>query len=1209
MNVEDFLQELASQGIELWLERERVRYRAPEQVMTPTLLSRMKANKAAIREALRQGDSISTSHLLSYGQQGLWLIYQQAPESAAYNYAFAGWLLSEIDLSAFQRTLQTLTARHPVLRSTFALCDGDIVQHIHGYREIPMEVTDASDWSRSELERQVRCAYQRPFDLEHGPVMRVNLFTCGAERSVLLMTWHHIVIDGSSLPQVLDDLRVMYAAERSGQAAGLAPLSRSYADFTAWQSEMLAGAEGERLWAYWRQQLSGTLPVLTLPADRPRPPVPTYHGDAHAVELPEWLSDQVRQTARAEGVTLFMLFLAAFKVLLSRYTGQVDLLVGAPSEGRHHGEFSDVVGYFVNMLPLRTDLSGNPSFREVLVRVRRTVLDAMTHEDYPFALLVERLQPERDGGVSPVFQVAFGFQSAHQFGPFLDIPGKRRIHWGEFEVEPFGLQQQTGQFELSLDILEGEDLFRVEFKYQTDLFNADTITRMSDHFQVLLEGMLTNPDHSLAQLPLLTDAEQQQLQAWNHTATSTSSVTEYPDDQTIVDLFQVQVEHTPDNIAVVFDDHHLSYRALNTKANQLAHYLMTLGVHSETLAGLCVERSLEMVIGMLGILKAGGAYVPLDPEYPPERVQFMVEDSEVQVVVSQRHLLKRLPVSTTKVMCLDREWEQIAGCSGENPLRQSEPEHVAYVMYTSGSTGRPKGVMVGHRNLCHSTWVRQIYYRSTGLEAFLLLSPVGFDSSIAGIFWSLTQGAMLVVPEKQFDIRVLTQLVRKHWVTHLLCVPTLYSALLSHPDSEELADLRAAILAGESGSQTLLAQHYTKLPNTKLFNEYGPTEGTVWVSVHYVKSPHDSFECIGRPIANTHVYILDTNHNPTPPGIPGELCIAGAGLARGYLNRPELTAEKFIEIELFGQKQRIYTTGDVARWLPDGTLEFLGRLDRQVKLRGFRIELGEIEATLSRHEAVQEAVVMLHTQEDHPRLVAYVTLTMPVDDVSGVLRAWLTTRLPDYMLPAGFTVLDTLPITPNGKIDRNALPTPDLTIQAEQQPPRTDTEQLLCTLWSHVLGRDVTSITSHFFEAGGHSLLATQLMSRIRESFGIDMPLRVMFEQPVLQEQAAWIDTHQRGSELPPIRPLAEGEPFVLSFAQQRLWFLTQLEGHSATYTLPAAVHLTGPLDETALQDALTALIQRHESLRVCFPMVDGEATVQLNEVYNPLIVTDLSTL
>ena len=1210
MDLVKFVAELSAQGVELWVDGERLRYRSGS-ALTQTLLDDLKQHKTEILQLLRDRAMVTKTHPLSHGQQALWFLYRSTPQSAAYNIASSLRILSPMDAPVLRQILQTLINRHSSLRTTFRAQDNNDgpVQEIHGYQAVDFREMDASGWSSDELMEQVISAYKRPFDLQQGPLLRANLFTRSERDHVFLVTIHHIVFDVWSMWIFWDEFAQLLSAQGRKEPISLPVLDLRYSDYIHWQDHMLKGEEGARLWAYWQKQLADKLPILDLPTDRPRLPVQTYNGASHVFTLTDELSERLRRLAKAEGSTPFMVFLATFQVLLYRYTGQEDILVGSPTAGRSRPEFSGIVGYFVNMMILRADLSGNSTFRAFLKQVRQTVWDALEHQDYPFPLLVERLQPKRDASRSPIFQVSFGLQKAQKHG-WVDewVSGNEdvRIQSGEFEVIPFEMPQQEGQFDLDLELTDRAKNFTGIFKYNTDLFDEATIVGMSEHFRILLEGILHNPEQPLSRLPLLTEADQRQLLAWNRTETK------YPKDRTIVDLFDSQVGKTPDNIAVIFEEKQLSYRELNTRANRLAHYLIALGVEAETLVGICVERSLEMVIGLMGILKAGGVYLPLDPDYPVERLQFMLEDAKVPVLLTQSSLLEGLPASDARTVCLDSDWKAIADYSGENPARRSEPENLAYVIYTSGSTGVPKGAMNTHEGICNRLLWMQDAYGLTAADNILQKTPFSFDVSVWEFFWPLLVGSRLTVakPGGHQDAGYLIKLIEQQGITTLHFVPSMLQAFVQDPTLKSGIPLRRVICSGEALPVELEKRFFAALPSVALHNLYGPTEAAVDVTYWTCRQDNPSNSVpIGRPIANIRIYILDTHHNPTPPGIPGELCIAGIGLARGYLNRPELTAEKFTEIEVFGKKERLYKTGDLARWLPAGNIEYLGRMDHQIKLRGFRIELGEIEATLSRHEAVREAVVILYQSDDNPRLVAYVTLAIPMDDASG-LRSWLKDRLPEYMVPASFTVLDELPLTPNGKIDRKALPVPELAGFTEaHEAPRNETERLLCNLWSEVLGVEIASIRRDFFEAGGHSLLATQLVSRIREGFGVEMPLQVVFGRPLVREQAEWLENAQRGSELPAIMPLAESESMVLSFAQQRLWFLAQLEGQSATYNMPAALRLTGWLDEAALGRAVRALIQRHDSLRMCFPAIKGEATVQLGDICDPLRIVDLDGL
>ncbi|MCP5052898.1 MAG: amino acid adenylation domain-containing protein, partial [bacterium] len=1165
--------------------------------------------------------------VLSFAQQRLWFLAQlegqSAPQgqSASYNMPAALHLEGQLNITALQHTLTALIQRHYSLRLCFPAVDGEATAQLNDVYN-PLNVINLNECSESEQQHRVTewitKHTQTPFDLSAGPLLSVLLLKLGKQDHMLLFNMHHIISDGWSMGVLIREWSLLYNAYAQKPVAQTAQMEEpvlpepviQYTDYAAWQRGWLEGDVLEQQLEYWTLKLTGVPELLELPTDYPRPAVMSYRGNNLQRTLNQELTREIKQLSRRQGVTVFMTLLAAFNVLLSRYSGQTDLVVGCPIANRTHHQTEGLIGFFLNTLVLRNHINGAQTFSEFLKQVRQTALEAYSRQDIPFEYLVEQINPSRSLSHSPLFQVLLVLQNTPQ--ETLELQGLKMSFPESVHT--------TAKYDLTLNITEQDECFVCNWQYNTDLFRTDTITRMSEHFQVLLEGILypesgltLKTEPLISQLPLLTEADKHQLLVWNQTET------DYPKNQTVVDLFQAQVKNVPDNIAVVFEDQQLSYLELDTRANQLAHYLMTLGVRPGTLVGICIERSLEMLTGFWGILKAGGAYVPLDPYYPVSRLQFMVEDFSTPVILSQSYLLEQLPTSTAKMVCLDSQWKQISDCSGENPpIRRSGPENLAYVIYTSGSTGMPKGVMIDHSALSnHMQWMQgtfPLFARDTVLQK----APFNFDASVWEFCASLQTGGVLVMakPGGHQDPEYLTAMLLKNQVTALRVVPSLLLMLLNTKGFEHCIALRYLFCSGESITGGLRQAFYnTNLP-ARFYNFYGPTETTI-ITTDWFCDKKTVPISIGRPIANTQIYILDTHDNQTPPGIPGELCIAGTGLARGYLNRPELTHEKF---EVRTSHVALYKTGDLARWLPDGNLEFLGRLDHQVKLRGFRIELSEIEVLLSRQETVKEAVVILNYQDDNPRLVAYVTLDGEDVKMGGledgntieILKEWLKDRLPEYMVPAGFMVLDKLPLKPNGKIDRNALPEPalsahDLVIRDEQQMSRTETEDLLCNLWSQVLGVEVTSINSHFFESGGHSLLATQLISRIRESFEIKIPLRMIFEHPVLIEQAELLDKQQRGSALPRIMPLPENEPLVLSFAQQRLWFLAQLEGRSATYNMSAALHLEGPLDVTALDRSLTALIQRHHSLRLCFPTVNGEAAVQLNDVYNPLSVIDLS--
>ncbi len=1122
---------------------------------------------------------------LSYSQQALWFIYRDAPQSAAYNMALPLRFSGDVDGQTLQQAVRQLMQRHSMLRSRFAELDGVPYQSVVADINVPWQEVDAAGWTEQTLIAELHRHSQQPFVLEQS-AFRATLFQGANTGTVLLLSLHHIAGDAASLAILGKELPMLYAAE------DLPPTATVYGDYVRWEAELLSGNKGQRMAAYWQRQLAGDVPVLQLPTDYPRPPLQTFNGASVRVELPEPLTAAVKSLVKTHKTTLFTLLFSAYQVLLQRYSGQDDIWIGVPtSTPRNHSEFADMVGYLVNPMIMRGDFSKNVSFSQVLQLNSKQMLTGLYHQPYPFTQLIELLQPQRNLAYPPLVQAMFALERDDLIPKTFSANGltARRLE----------LAQMEGQFDLTLTFSDSDDgkTLAAAWSYNSDLFTEATIARMAEHLHLLLQSAVDDAEQMIATMPLLTDQEQALLKQWNQTEA------DYPKDLTIVDLFERQVETTPDNSAVVFDGRSLSYRQLNDKANRLAHNLLSLKTQTGTallvnnpLIAIAVERSADMIIGLLAILKAGGAYLPIDPAYPAARIRYMLDDSQAPLLLTQSHL----PIVGHNCAVLYLDEREVAGRPTENPARQSGPEDLAYVIYTSGSTGLPKGVMIEHKsliNLC--TWHIGAFAVQASDKATLLANSA-FDASVLELWPYLATGACVMPANLEaLMAKDLWQALNENTVS-ISFLPTPIVNTLSDYPTANATQLRLLVTGGDT------LHHCPNSLPCPLINAYGPTESTV-VATSTAVMPN-GYLGIGRPIANTRIFILNAGHRPQPPGIPGELCIAGAGLARGYLNQAELTAEKFIDVELFGKTERLYKTGDLARWLPSGNLEFLGRVDRQIKLRGFRIELGEIEAVLNQHSDVKEAAALLYNKDGNPRLVAYVTLSVSIESISELLQTWLKAYLPNYMVPSNFMVLDKLPLTPNGKIDRKALPEPDIDIQAEQ-PPHTETEHLLCSLWSQLLRVDVTSIGVHFFATGGHSLLATQLVSRIRESFDIDMPLRTVFEYPILREQAEWLDRQQRGSELPDILPLPEDEPPALSFAQQRLWFLAQLAGQSASYNIPTALRLEGRVNEQALQSALTDLVQRHQTLHVCFPMLDGQPTVQVNDVYKPLSVTDLSGL
>ncbi|MBD1945592.1 amino acid adenylation domain-containing protein [Coleofasciculus sp. FACHB-712] len=1532
--------------------------------------------RALLAQLLQEKASKAKSQYpLSYGQQILWLLYQNAPESPAYNVAFTARIRGNVDISALRKAFQMLSDRHPSLRTTFALQNNEPVQEVHGYQEVCFEQIDAATWSADELDRQVFKAYQRPFNLERESVMRVNLFTRSIEEHILLLTIHHIACDGWSIWLILDELRVLYSAAKNGISASLPPLTLTYGDYVRWQNEMLAGADGERLWAYWQKQLAGELPMLNLPTDRPRPPVQTFNGASHPFRLTQELTQQLLQLSQAEGTTLYMTLLAAFQVLLHRYTGQEDILVGSPMTGRTQSEFAPIVGYFMNLLVLRGNLSGNPPFQAFLSQVRQTALGAIAHQDYPFPLLVKQLQPNHDPSRSPLFQVSFILQKPQQLTENIElVTGIETgvvINWDELQLKPFKMPRQEGAFDVTLEMVVGKETLFGEFKYNTDLFNASTIERMQNHFQTLLEGIVANPEQQLSELPLLTKLERQQvlgnlnaatspvegkefnnfrdrsnltanqflvwlgqqlypealvynnacsaiiptqispehfqaafqalvnasdalrtiieeidgvpqqrvianfpyiveyldcsevsepneLQNWierrsqmpfdfqkrlfdmvliklseqkyvwylkfhqiivdgyafgliceymsslyecalnnklqepfpipqfqdyinydkeyqessrylkakayweqklaepiepiafygqrrlkqttlvervacdlggartqklkaiaayetitgstnnaslfniflgilatylyrtsgnrqiaigmplhnrrsksfkktigsfaqevplrieieandtvlsliNRISITTSEAIKYgqyvlensirnpiydvllnyelqvssdfqgvkitsesvhsghrteslavrirdwdlsgnlvldfdfhkdvfdeelqilaiqhflqvldsflvdknqlisqinllSDDQkqyfltkfvqnpatftiekTISQKFEAQVQKTPDRIAVVLKDQFLTYAQLNAKANQLARYLQSLGVKPEVLVGLCAERSIEMIVGLLGILKAGGAYVPLDPVYPKERLGYMLSDSQVQVLLTQQKLIPLLHENKAQIICLDTHWEKLSQESEENLLSLAKPKNLAYVIYTSGSTGKPKGVAIEHCSLVNFTQSAISEYGLTPSDSILQFASISFDTAAEEIYPCLASGATLVLRTDEMLNSAATFLkICQDLKLTVLDLPTAYwHQIVSELETTNIAlpeSLRLVIIGGERAIPELVRIWQKRVGDyPKLVNTYGPTEATVVATTYPITASATIQQQvpIGRAIANVQTYILDRNLQPVAIGIPGELHIGGIGLARGYLNDSKLTQDKFIS-NPFGNEQNahLYKTGDLVRYLPDSNIEFLGRIDEQIKIRGFRVETGEIEAALSEYPQLKSvAVIAKEDKSGNHRLAAYI-VSKEKNITEKELRKFLQQKLPDYMIPSVFTNLDTLPLTANGKVDRRTLSELEIQTNVPTQfvAPRTPTEEKLAQIWAEVLGVERVGVQDNFFELGGHSLMATKILARIRQTFSVELPIRSLFEAITIAELSDRIETIQ----------------------------------------------------------------------------------------------------
>ncbi len=1183
---------------------------------------------------------------LSFAQQRLWFFDQLEPGSPLYNIPQAVRLTGRLDAGALEQALNEIVRRHEALRTTFETRDGQPVQVVAPSLALALAHADLTALPAAEREaearRQAHAEAQRPFDLRRGPLLRASLLKLGADDHVVLLTLHHIVSDGWSIGVLLRELAILYDAYASGRPSPLPPLPIQYADFVHWQRTTLAGAPLEQQLTYWTQKLGDLPPPLELPTDRPRPAILSARGAHHGFVFPAELAAGLNALAQAEGATLFMALLAGFQILLSRYSGQTDISVGSPIANRTRAEIEPLIGVFINTLVLRTDLSSEPGaaeapgFRALLKRVRETTLGAYAHQDLPFETLVERLHPVRDLSRTPLFQAMFVLQNAPAAGAQpLPATGLR--------LTPIEAHSGTATFELTLSLTDTPQGLHGALEYSTDLFDAATIERLIGHFRVLLEAAVREPDRPITRLPLLTAEERRLvLETWNATERA------YPQAAGVHQLFEAQAARTPEAIAAVVPAQAgrprqtLTYAELDQRAAQLARHLRGLGVGPESLVGLAVERSPEMLVGLLGILKAGGAYLPLDPDYPAERLAFMLQDSGARWVLTTAALAPRLPSTSAQTLCLDADWEKIAASASdvEAPAPFS-PDSLAYVIYTSGSTGTPKGVLVPHRAVVNHNLAMAEAFGLTPADRVLQFATLNFDAAVEEIFPTWARGAAVVLRPAgpllggaellalaEAEALTVLDLPTAYWHAWVAELETLGRPL---PPS-----LRLVIVGGEAASAEALAA-WRRLAGERVrwLNTYGPTETTVVSTVYVLDAAADprTVPPIGRPIANVRAYLLDRHGEPVPVGVPGELYLGGLGVARGYLNRPELTAERFVEVALDDGQQtrdgfadsrpsasvvRLYKTGDLCRYRPDGNLVFVGRADEQVKIRGFRVELGEIEAALQQHPAVQMAVVVALGAGASRRLAAYIVpAAAGAAPSADELRAFLKARLPEYMLPAAWLALDQLPLTPNGKVNRRALPAPegsDQTPAAAYVAPRTPTEELLAEVWARLLNRSRVGALDHFFDLGGHSLLATQLISRVRQTFDVELPLRAVFEQPTIAGLAEQIEAARRGLALPPLVPVprttpdGRPAPLPLSFAQQRLWFIDQFEPNSAQYNLPDVVRLRGTLDINALARALDEIVRRHEVLRTTFPTVDGQPVpVVTPELSVPLPIVDLS--
>jgi amino acid adenylation domain-containing protein len=1155
----------------------------------------------------------SGSFPLSFAQQRLWFLDQLEPGNAFYNVPAAFLLEGRLDVEALHRSLNEIVRRHEVLRAKILLDSGTPRMAVDSGLHLDLPVIDLRP--DPEQERRIRSReladeeVRRPFDLTQGPLVRAKLLRLAEREHIFVLTMHHIVSDGWSIGIFARELAALYRAFSRGLPSPLPELAIQYSDFVRWQRHWLADSVLATQLGYWKRHLDGAASVLHLPADRRRPAIQSYRGTHYRTKFNEALTGSLEALCNREGATLFMALLAAFKAVIFRYTRQTSICVGCPIANRNRAETEALIGFFVNTLPISTDLSGNPTFRELLARVRREAVGAFDHQDVPFEKLVEELRPERRLSQTPLFQVSFVLQNAPM--PPFDL--------SDLTLTLLDTDCGTSKFDLTLQVIRAKDGLELDVEYSTDLFEAETIVRMVGHLEVLLGAVVNDAGLAIEDLPLLGQAELRALRGWNATQVS------YRGSMIVHRRFELQADLTPDSIAVEFEGRQVTYRELDRRGNQLAHRLRRLGVGPDVLVGIHAERSLAMIVGVIGIMKAGGGYVPLDPTYPPDRLAFMVDDAGIPIIVTEGRLSGSLPPSAAVHVCLDRDGTGFEAESAQRPLVEIDPDNLAYMIYTSGSTGRPKGALNAHRGICNRLLWTQDAYPLTDGDRVLHKTPLGFDVSAWEIFWPLITGARIIIArhDGHRDSAYLVDLIVRRRATIAHFVPSMLRAFLNEAGVERCGCLRTVICSGEALGVELRDRFFERLPSARLHNLYGPTECAIEVTAWdcAVRGQGPTVP-IGHPIANVRMHVLDGAMQPVPIGVPGEVYVAGTAVGRGYHRRADTTAERFV-LDPFAEApgDRLYRTGDLARRNVDGALEFLGRIDHQVKVRGFRVEPGEVESVLAQHPDVREAaVVACGLASEDVRLVAYYVASGHALPPAADLRTYLMRSLPDYMLPAAFVQLKALPLLPNGKLDRGSLPEPDGTRGNILRPyvaPRTTLEQRLCALWVQLLALDDVGVCDDFFELGGHSLLGLQLVARVREIFHLEIPLRQVFLARTVAEFAALIGRAQSDSNkdaapfdagplalaAPTIVPDPQyrHDPFPLNDVQQAYWIGRRDEfelGNVASH-LYLEIDATD-LDMATLEAALARLIDRHDMLRA---VVLADGMQQILKIVPPLTV------
>ena len=1144
---------------------------------------------------------VDTDFILpSYAQERMWIVNQIELEQAQYNLSYSLKLYGELNEEFLHQAFTTILARHQVLRTTFKEVDGQVYQSVQESFQFKIPTIDLTDISISQQASRVaeltKAEAIKQFNLAEDLMLRVALLKLNPQSQIMLLTVHHIAADGWSLGVLIKELNALYAALTFGSKNSLAQLDIQYIDYASWQRDWLKEDVLQSHLSYWKEQLDDLPVIHSLPLDYARPAIQSFQGSSVHHTLSKELYDDLIKLARENEATLFMLLNAAFASFISRYSGETDIVIGSPIANRELAEVAPLIGLFINNLVFRSDLSTDPAFVDLLQQSKERIFAAYEHQQMPFEKLVDELQPERTLSHSPLFQVMLILQNQEMES--LNLPG--------LETKQLKSCNTFAQYDLTFTLNESDTGLEMEWLYATDLFSLATIERMIEHFEIMLRAIIKSPYTKVSQLPLLSEEESTQLlDNWNDTGRA------YPHNKCIYELFEEQVELNPDSIASIFKEDELTYIELNQRANRLARYLVNQGVTPDAVVGICVERSFEQLVGVLAIMKAGGAYLPLDPAYPKARLEYMVEDSGVRLVITQKHLAKQLSIESSsaeqssieQIICLDdesflEELQQLEGSNLDKDRLGLTSNHLSYVIYTSGSTGKPKGVMLEHHSLTNFLTSMQAEPGMKREDTLLAVTSLSFDIHVLELYLPLVVGGRVVIAssENVLSPDELEQLIESHQITIMQATPATWKMLVTN-DWQPQNKLKI-LCGGEALSKELKDELLTR-ETVELWNMYGPTETAVWSATGKI----ENVISLGAPIANTQFYVLDKFLNPVPIGVIGELFISGEGVARGYLNRPELTGDRFIPNPFSdAQNARLYRTGDLVSWMADGTLEYQRRVDFQVKIRGHRIELEEIESRLKQHSEVEDVVVHVWTEAGTSNLVAYVTgKSFEIEKgFQQKLTHYLEAFLPAYMIPNAYIYLEQIPLTLNGKINRNALPKPQLNNELEYVAPETETEKLLCEMWQELLNIDLNeepwiSVSSNFFQLGGHSLLAARLVSQVRKRWNVEVSIRTLFTEQTVRKLANVID-HASVCQIPEILPVLSNEPIPLSFAQQRLWFIDQIEQGRHQYNLCRGFLLSGELDSSALTFAFKTIVERHKVLRTTYQDTgNGEAVQVVN--------------